>query len=115
MGLSSACQKNWSEVMVLSYPPFLTPYAAEVTMILVFIDGLMFGLAIKKAFVSFILIMVGLIIAYFLGLTFVPNVSLGSVVQQVMTYTSSVHFGTLIVSFTIVIFFIGLGLGLWKG
>ena len=101
--------------MVLSYPPFLMPYAAEVTIILVFIDGLLFGLALKKAFVSVVLIMVALVIAYFLGLTFVPNISLGTIVQQVMAYSSSVHFGTLIVSFTIVVFFIGLGLGLWKG
>ncbi len=101
--------------MVLSYPPFLMPYAAEVTIILVFIDGLLFGLALKKAFVSVVLIMVALVIAYFLGLTFVPNISLGTIVQQVMAYTPSVHFGTLIVSFTIVVFFIGLGLGLWKG
>lgn len=101
--------------MVLSYPPFLVPYAAEVTIILVFIDGLLFGLALKKAFVSVVLIMVALVIAYFLGLTFVPNISLSTVVHQVMSYSSSVHFGSLIVSFTIVIFFIGLGLGLWKG
>lgn len=101
--------------MVLSYPPFLEPYAAEVTIILVFTDGLLFGLALKKAFVSVVLILVALVIAYFLGLTFVPNISLGTIVQQVMTYTSSVHFGSLIVSFTIVIFFIGLGIGLWRG
>lgn len=101
--------------MVLSYPPFLTPYAAEVTMILVFIDGLLFGLALKKAFVSVVLIMVALVIAYFLGLAFVPNISLSTVVHQVMAYSTSVHFGSLIVSFSIVIFFIGLGLGLWKG
>lgn len=101
--------------MVLAYPPFLAPYAAEVTVVLIFIDGLMFGLALKKAFVSVILIFVALVIAYFLGLTFVPNVSLSPIVQYVMNYASNVRFGSLIVSFSIVVFVIGLGIGLWKG
>jgi hypothetical protein len=101
--------------MVVTYPPFLEPYAAEVTILLVFIDGLLFGFALKKAFVSVVLIIVAFIIAYFLGLTFIPNISLGSIVHQVMNYSSAVHFGSLIVSFTIVVFFIGLGIGLWRG
>lgn len=101
--------------MVLAYPPFLQPYAAEVTMILIFIDGLLFGLAIKKAFVSVILILISFVIAYFLGLTFVPNISLSTIVQNVMGYASSAHFGNLIISFSIVIFIIGLGIGLWRG
>lgn len=101
--------------MVLAYPSFLEPYAAEVTLLLIFIDGLMFGFAIKKAFVSVVLIFVALVIAYFLGLTFVPNVSLYPIVQYVMNYSSSVQFGSLIVSFSIVVFVIGLGIGLWKG
>ena len=101
--------------MVLAYPTFLEPYAAEVTMLLIFVDGLMFGLAIKKAFVSVVLIMVSLVIAYFLGLTFVPNISISTVVQNVMKYASSVHFGNLIISFSIVVFIVGLGIGLWRG
>lgn len=101
--------------MVLAYPPFLAPYAAEVTMVLIFIDGLMFGLALKKAFVSVILIFVALVIAYFLGLTFVPNISLAPIVQYITNYASTVQFGSLIVSFSIVVFVIGLGIGLWRG
>lgn len=101
--------------MVLSYPSFIQPYAAEVTILLVFVDGLMFGLAIKKAFVSAILIVVSLIIAYFLGLTFVPNISLSTIVADIMKYSSSVHFGNLIITFTIVVFIIGFGIGLWRG
>lgn len=75
----------------------------------------MFGLAIKKAVTSVILIMVSLVIAYFLGLTFVPNISLNSIVQNVMSYSSSIHFGNLIITFSIVVFILGLGIGLWKG
>lgn len=101
--------------LVLAYPVFLQPYAAEVTLLLIFIDGLMFGLALKKAFVSVVLIFVALVIAYFLGLTFVPNISLAPVVQYIANYSSSVQFGNLIISFSIVVFVIGLGLGLWKG
>ncbi len=85
------------------------------TVLLVFIDGLMFGLALKKAFVSVILILVALVIAYFLGLTFVPNISLNTVVQNFLSYTTSVHFGNLIITFSIVVFIIGLGIGLWRG
>lgn len=75
----------------------------------------MFGLALKKAFVSVILILVALVIAYFLGLTFVPNISLNTVVQNLLHYSSSVHFGNLIITFSIVVFIIGLGIGLWRG
>ncbi len=85
------------------------------TILLVFVDGLMFGLALKKAFVSVILILVALVIAYFLGLTFVPNISLSTVVQNLLSYSSSVHFGSLIITFSIVVFIIGLGIGLWRG
>lgn len=101
--------------MVVSYPPFLEPYAAEVTLLLIFVDGLMFGLAIKKAFTSVILIFVSLIIAYFLGLSFVPNVSLSTIVQNILKYSGALHFGNLIITFSIVVFFIGLGIGLWRG
>lgn len=101
--------------MVVTYPPFLQPYAAEVTLLLIFVDGLMFGLAIKKAVTSVVLILVSLVIAYFLGLTFVPNISIGTIVQNVMNYANTVHFGNLIITFSIVVFIIGLGIGLWRG
>ena len=101
--------------MVLAYPAFLQPYAAEVTMLLVFIDGLLFGLAIKKAFVSVILIMISMAIAYFLGLTFIPSLSVSTIFSNIMKYATSVQFGNLIISFSVVIFVIGLGIGLWRG
>lgn len=75
----------------------------------------MFGFAIKKAVTSVVLIMVALVIAYFLGLTFVPNISLSTIVQNAMTYANTVHFGNLIITFSIVVFIIGLGIGLWRG
>lgn len=85
------------------------------TLLLIFVDGLMFGLAIKKAFTSVVLIFVSLIIAYFLGLSFVPNISLSTIVQNVMKYTGTLHFGNLIITFSIVVFIIGFGIGLWRG
>lgn len=101
--------------LVVSYPPFLQPYAAEVTLLLIFVDGLMFGLALKKAFTSVILIMVSLVIAYFLGLTFVPNISISSIVHNAMQYAGALQFGNLIITFSIVVFILGLGVGLWRG
>lgn len=101
--------------MVVTYPPFLEPYAAEVTLLLVFVDGLMFGLAIKKALTSVVLIIVSLVIAYFLGLSFIPNISISSIVHNLVTYSQALQFGTLIISFSIVVFIIGLGIGLWRG
>lgn len=101
--------------MVVSYPPFLEPYAAEITLLLIFVDGLMFGLAIKKAFTSVILILISLMIAYFLGLTFVPNISLSTIVHNVIQYSGTLHFGNLIITFSIVVFIIGFGIGLWRG
>lgn len=97
------------------YPAVLAPYAAYITLILIFVDGLIFGIAIKKAITSIILIVIGLIVAYFVGLTFVPSVSYTSIIHAITNYISTTQFGGLIVSFSVVLFIIGFGIGMWKG
>ena len=42
----------------LIYPAAIEPYAVYITLLLGFVDGLLFGLAIKKALVSVVLIVV---------------------------------------------------------
>ncbi|MCL5783024.1 MAG: hypothetical protein M1476_03835 [Candidatus Thermoplasmatota archaeon] len=101
--------------MVVAYPSFLQPYSAEVTLLLIFLDGLMLGFAVKKAFTAVVLTFVGLVIAYFLGLTFVPNVSISSIVHAIEIYATTIHFGSLIISFSIMVFIIGFGIGMWRG
>jgi hypothetical protein len=100
---------------VVLYPSFLAPYASEVTIILVFVDGLLFGLAIKKAIVSVVLLLVAFVISYFVGLAFIPSISVSSILKYVVDYAKGIQFGGIVVSFTILVFFIGLGIGIWKG
>lgn len=97
------------------YPTFLEPYAPEVTIILVFVDGLLFGLAIKKAIVSVVLLLVAFAISYFVGLAFIPSFSFSSILKYIVDYSKGIQFGQIVVSFTVLVFFIGLGIGIWKG
>ncbi|MEM0157939.1 MAG: hypothetical protein QW812_00310 [Thermoplasmataceae archaeon] len=100
---------------MINYPPPLDQYSSIITMILVFLDGLLFGVAFKKAIASIILVIVAIIIASFLGLAFIPNISLTGLISQLVSYAQGTQFGSLVVSFTIVLFVIGLGIGIWKG
>ncbi|MDS0256101.1 hypothetical protein ApAK_00130 [Thermoplasmatales archaeon AK] len=99
----------------MNYPAPLDQYATEITMVLVFVDGLLFGVAFKKAIASIILVIVAIIIASFLGLAFIPNISLTGLISQLVSYAQGTKLGSLVVSFTIVLFVIGLGIGIWKG
>ncbi len=95
-----------------------------ILLIIALIDGLLFGLAIKKALVSAILIIIALVLATYAGLSFIPKISYSKVMSDISTYVSAnitklpglLHIGgagslTLIV----VLFLVGLGIGIWKG
>lgn len=97
------------------YPTVLAPYAPYLTLILIFVDGLLFGVAIKKAITSIVLIIIGIIVAYFVGLTFVPSISYSNIIHAMTNYASTTHFGGIIITFSVVLFVIGFGLGIWKG
>ncbi len=99
----------------MSYPAILEPYAPYLTLILVFVDGLLFGLAVKKGIVSLILLVVGFVLAYFVGLSFIPNINITTVLTHVLHYMSTVKFGSLVLSFSLILFIVGFGIGAWKG
>jgi len=99
----------------LAYPVFLEPFSQEITVLLLFVDGLFFGFAIKKAFTSVVLLIVAFMIAYFIGFSLIPKISISNLVSQISSYASTVHFGSIVISFSIIMFFIGFAIGLWKG
>ena len=99
----------------MAYPTFLEPFSQEITVLLLFVDGLFFGLAIKKAFRSVILLIVAFMIAYFISFSLIPKISISNLVSQISSYASTVHFGGIVITFSVVMFFIGFAIGLWKG
>ncbi|MCL4420238.1 MAG: hypothetical protein M1477_00920 [Candidatus Thermoplasmatota archaeon] len=99
----------------MAYPSVLEPYAAYITLLLVFVDGLLFGLAVKKGVVSLILMVVAFVLAYFVGLSFIPKVNIINVIHSVINYMATVKFGSLILSFSLILFIVGFGIGAWKG
>jgi hypothetical protein len=84
-------------------------------LVLLFVDGAIFGLAIKKGFVSIILIVLGLIIASIVGLT-IPFINGSSIASFVTGFILSeiTRIGPLFLSFPI-LWIIGLLVGIWKG
>ncbi|EQB72492.1 MAG: hypothetical protein AMDU4_FER2C00137G0045 [Ferroplasma sp. Type II] len=88
------------------------------------IDGLLFGLAIKKGIVSAILLIIAFILAGYAGLSFIPNISTSKVISYATTFfyknmsnapglLNLGHAGA--VTIVLVLFLIGLGIGIWKG
>jgi hypothetical protein len=94
-------------------PP--TTIAGVVSIILLFADGLVFGLAAKKGITSAILIVVGLVLAGAIGLT-IPFISLTDVWTHVVAIFESQasHIGAVFYAFPI-FWIIGFGIGLWRG
>ncbi len=99
----------------MAYPSVLEPYAAYITLLLVFVDGLLFGLAVKKGLISIILMVVAFFLAYFVGLSFIPKIDIINVIHSVVNYMATVKFGSLILSFSLILFIVGFGIGAWKG
>ena len=101
------------------YPSSLEPIAPYITMALVFIDGLLFGIAIRKAVTSIVLLVVAFIIAGFVSISFIPHTSSSSIISSITkyatTYTSTLHFTAIDITFTVILFIVGFAMGLWKG
>lgn len=87
--------------------------------ILTFVSGLFIGLAIKKGVTAFILGLIGLLIAGYVSLTFVPKVSLTYEIHKwssiLLSYVSTVKLGAFQLGLSVILFLIGLAIGLWKG
>ena len=96
-------------------PSQLLPYASIIGLVLLFVDGLLFGIAVKKALVSVVLIVVALMLAAFVGVT-VPFVSTGTIfthIVNIFTYQAA-HIGPAFYGLPI-FFVIGVAIGIWRG
>jgi ABC-type sulfate transport system permease subunit len=101
----------------LVFGPGLAPYASIISIILLFVDGLLFGLAAKKGIMSIVLIVIGIILAGVLGLT-IPFVSFNliwsHIVNIVTTQAAANNLGGIFYAFPI-FWIIGFAIGIWKG
>lgn len=100
-------------------PASLAPYSSLISLLLVFVDGLIFGFAAKKALVSAILIIVGIILAGLLGISLPSHLTANEVVSKLVSILvfQATHSGSLGgIFYTLPIFFIiGFAVGIWKG
>ncbi len=89
--------------------------AGIVGILLLLADGFIFGIAVKKGISSAILIILGLLLAGFIGLA-IPFLSLNDIWPHVVNVLISVasHIGSLIYTFPVCLI-IGFALGLWQG
>jgi len=86
-----------------------------IAIVLLFVDGLLFGIAAKKGITSAILIIVGLILAGAIGLTipFITTTNIWTHILNIFMSQAS-HIG--VVFYALPLFWIvGFGIGLWKG
>ena len=99
-------------------------YTGLIVPILALVDGLLFGLAIKKGVMSFILLLIAFVISGYIGLSFVPNIPVASLWNKVVSYitTNAQSLSTIIpignigsISLIFVLFILGLAVGIWKG
>lgn len=100
-------------------PAGLEPYWSVILLLLTFVDGLIFGIAIKKALASAIYFIIGILLAGFIGLS-LPVPSSEAITKTVfdllvqnmgMLYNKV---GAIVVGLP-VLFIIGLLIGLLKG
>jgi hypothetical protein len=89
--------------------------AGIIGIVLLLADGFIFGIAGKRAATSILLLIVGLILASFIGLV-IPFLTLSDVWTRVIDCVTSEasHIGPLLYSFP-VFWIIGFALGLWQG
>lgn len=99
-------------------------YSSLTLLVLGFVDGLLFGLAIKKGLVSFVLLVVAFLISGYVGFSFVPKISLSNLISTASSYAMShlgqlgtlTHIGTAgSLSLLVILFAVGLAVGIWKG
>ncbi len=96
-------------------PVQFEPYAWIIVLIVLFVDGAIFGLAIKKGFVSIILIIVGLLLASYIGLN-IPFLNLQAILNAIAGFiTVEINrVGPIFFSFPI-LWMVGFLIGIWKG
>ena len=92
-----------------------TTIAGIVAIVLLLADGLIFGIAAKKALTSVILIIIGLLLAGFAGVV-IPFITANQVFSQITSLfvSEASRIGPIVYSLP-VFWIIGFALGLWKG
>jgi hypothetical protein len=100
---------------MISFGLQLDQYASIIALLLLFVDGIIFGLAIKKGVLSIILIVFGLVLASLAGLS-IPFLNLTVVLNFISSVVVSEisRFGPLFLTFP-VLWILGLLVGVWKG
>lgn len=98
-------------------PSNLAPYSSIITIILLFVDGAIFGLAAKKGLMSAILIIIGILVAGLLGLSAPLGLSTSEVVGKVLNFLvfQANHGGTAIIYTFPIFWLIGFAIGIWRG
>ena len=92
-----------------------TSYQAALYLVLTFTSGLLFGVAIKKAVASFILSIVGAIIAVYVGVS-LPGISASALLSRLVGFLSYLAGHAPAVAAGLpVLFLVGLAIGLWRG
>ncbi|MEM3185693.1 MAG: hypothetical protein QXQ39_03295 [Conexivisphaerales archaeon] len=96
-------------------PAQLEPYASLINLLLLFIDGLLFGFAAKKAVTSIILMVLAILLAGYIGLS-IPFVSPTLIFSKLGTFAFTLYnaIGPIFFSYPIA-FIAGIIVGFWKG
>lgn len=96
-------------------PAALEPYGSLVNLALLFVDGLLFGFAGKKATTSIILLVLALLMAGYVGLS-IPYVSPTLIFGKLGSILATLYgsIGPVFLTYPIA-FIAGIVVGFWKG
>ncbi|MFP3282773.1 MAG: hypothetical protein RXP97_01675 [Nitrososphaeria archaeon] len=100
---------------MIPLPAAIQPYGPLILIVLAFVDGLLFGLAIKKAIVSFIIFIVAVILGTYIGIS-LPGMSASALTAKVASLIAHwISSAPAIFSGVSIFFIIGIAIGIWKG
>ena len=90
-------------------------YQQIVYAVLAFADGLIIGFAIKKGIVSFILLLIGVFLGGYIGLS-LPGISVSLLLSKIATFASYLLSKAPVMFAGLpLLFLVGLAIGIWKG
>lgn len=97
-------------------PPELEQYSSIINMILLLVDGLLIGVALKKAVVSIVLFAIAIVLAGAVGLSLPFTLTTGDILTHVTNifWSQWRHMGFSIAAYPLA-WLAGLALGIWKG
>ena len=96
-------------------PPGLQAYSSIITAIVFFIDGLIVGAAVKKGALSFVLIVIGLLLASYFGLS-ITTITVNELwTHLVNIFSSQVRQVGAVIYGIPILWLLGFLVGIWKG